>query len=211
MSVEEAAEKDQYFTPENVAAVLVADLYGTHGGALGRSGVVIEPSLGAGAFAKALRYVVNVPIVGIDIDPHPTGVASVDDFYQGDWLVMAPGLEGAEVVSVVGNPPFSKHCGTPHIKAALRVAFGSDSPSPEQVKGRGVVAMLVPIGLLSAKKRAEWLQAIDPFVTLLYPRPRFEGPADKGEGGKQDMIWLVVGEPDNQDTRQLRWLSSQEV
>lgn len=174
---------DAYYTPDPLARALVSVLSiepGAH---------VVEPSVGGGAFVRALRaFVPGVRVVGLDIDPDAPGLAECDAHRVGDWPAWAPSLARPEWV--VGNPPYSH--AQQHIGAALAVA-------PR-------VAMLLRLAMLESSKRLDWwageagerLEA----VYVLAERPSFtRGGTDSAAYG-----WFVWG-PGGADRPRLRWLS----
>ena len=201
---------DQLYTPDSLARILIRVLAEDHG--LNTASLVIEPSVGGGAFARQLRASVpDASLIVVDVDASSRGLA-VDGATPvvGDFLALAESLRGAldGGVAVVGNPPFSKahRSGEPHVKAALGLAFGEGlKPSPG---GPGIVAMLLPTDFLCSKGRAEWLRDNPPQVYFLYPRPKFHGPSDKGMGGQQNLAFLVwSGTPPGAP----RWINIDEV
>ena len=113
--------RDRHFTPDPLAALIVerAALFFETGPA-----VVIEPSVGGGAFARAARKQwpgnghqrAPVYIIGVDIDPDAEGLEHCDEAIVGDWpeVAAAVGKRASRLarkavgqVLVLGNPPFS--------------------------------------------------------------------------------------------------------
>lgn len=183
---------DQHYTSDGLARLLVGILADNH--ELANLATVVEPSAGGGAFVRALAEThLKGKIVAIDVDPNAAGLreTSAIDIVD-DFLSFAAGVDGfTDGLGVVGNPPFSgKHkCGEPHVRAALRLAFGEGlKPTPGC---GGLVGMLLPTDFICAQGRAKWIKGNPPQIYFLYPRPKFHGPADKGFGGQQNISFLV--------------------
>lgn len=111
-------ELDRHFTPQRLADLCVERLdslmsYDPK--------VVVEPSVGGGAFARAARKVwPSAWIIGVDLDPAAEGAAFVDEFILGDWTEVAHTLE-VELAVVTGNPPFSGPTAIRHVECALEL------------------------------------------------------------------------------------------
>lgn len=127
---------DRHFTPQACADLLVRWLmreYFAHPDDPGPS-LVIEPSVGGGAFARAIRpYLADGGrVVGYDIDPEAEGRADVDEWRCRSWLD-AP-TEGADLAGIdliVGNPPFTGTTAIAHVQRAM-------------LMGAQVVALVLP-------------------------------------------------------------------
>jgi hypothetical protein len=114
-------ELDRHYTPDACARRLVdwlIDEY--HRGPGERPYLVVEPSVGAGAFARAVRPCLapGGRIVGYDVDDGAPGRADVDEWRERSWLE-APEHELAGVDLVVGNPPFTGAVAIDHLRRAL--------------------------------------------------------------------------------------------
>lgn len=122
-------ELDRYYTPDDVATALVSLLD------IREDQVVVEPSVGGGAFARAiLAQQPRAYLIGVDVDPDARGLALCQRAYGGaDWLGYGPEfrLSGVEADWVVGNPPY-KHAqehathalrSAPFVAMLLRLAF----------------------------------------------------------------------------------------
>lgn len=184
---------DQLYTPDALARKLVKYL------PIRDDMDALEPSVGGGAFARALLAKVST-VVGVDVDPAAVGLSLpgviplVGNFLDvaNDWSSASGDLAALPDTAIVGNPPFSGDCGAPHVRAALRLVFGPTEKPRRDVAARGCVGMLVPTDFLSGVKRASWLKDNRPQrIVYLYPRPKFHGPADKGKGGMQNICFLV--------------------
>lgn len=164
-----------YYTPDDLAESLVGLLPISDGDS------VLEPSVGGGAFARALSLR-TLYVAGIDIDPDAEGFndcsCSVGDFLDFNSVVPSP-------TWIIGNPPFGRpevgedgkptgrlngkgklimeECASLHVKHALSLT------------GRHV-AFLLRLAFLETPGRAEWL-ADSPLrrVTVLGQRPSFTG------------------------------------
>jgi len=142
---------DAYYTPDALAAACVARC-----GIL-PSSFVVEPSVGGGAWVRALRAgVLGVHVTGIDIDPEAAGllacnvsrVGSWTDEHVGDWDWS------------VGNPPYSD--AEAHVRASLARCHN--------------VAALLRVSFLGSRQRlAFWHAHPADEVVMLSPRPSFTG------------------------------------
>lgn len=90
--------KEQYYTPEPLAARLVNTLDALVGGLENRT--VLEPAGGTGAFVKAAKAARATKIVALDIEPKARGIKAAD-FLQTELA-----LRQAVTVS---NPPFGRN------------------------------------------------------------------------------------------------------
>ncbi len=90
--------KEQFYTPREVADVVVAQVLNTVPDAVARTW--IEPAGGTGSFIDAARDVGVVDVVSFDIEPRHRDVA------RGDFLKQRLNVGGA--VSI-GNPPFGRN------------------------------------------------------------------------------------------------------
>jgi hypothetical protein len=88
---------DRCYTPDKLAQAIVDSL------AITSPQTVLEPSVGGGAFVRAVRRAwPDATILGVDIDPDAPGLALCDEVFIGDFLdhtLPTPDL-------IVGNPPF---------------------------------------------------------------------------------------------------------
>ena len=146
---------DRYYTPDDVAFQLVRWM------AVPADLTVIEPSVGDGAFVRALRATGHRGrIIGVDVDPDAAGLHLVDEAHVGDWPTVAGGLR-ADVL--VGNPPFKP--ALDHLRASLRA-------------GRWV-AMLARATWVEAtvERAALWSAAAPVEEWTIGDRIRFLGPS----------------------------------
>lgn len=144
---------DRYYTPDvlAVACVRALDLRP-------EPSLVLEPSLGGGAFARAVRARWPKALIqGVDIDPDAPGREHADHLWTGDFRDHP---FGSGFSLVIGNPPYRD--AEAHVEAALALA-------PE-------VAMLLRLGLLAGQKRSAFWRAHPPAVVhVLSRRPSFTG------------------------------------
>lgn len=164
-----------YYTPDDLAEILVASL------PIMAHDIALEPSVGGGAFARALA-VRTKNLDGFDIDPEAPGLREcychVCDFLDMPKVCVGP-------TWVVGNPPFSRpetgsdgkptgrrgskgalvmeECASLHVRHALHITERH-------------VAFLLRLAFLETPDRQEWL-ATTPLrrVTVLGQRPSFTG------------------------------------
>lgn len=125
---------ERWYTPEPLAAAIVDGLLGWNDEA---PRTVVEPSVGGGAFARAVRR--RWPsslLIGIDADPEAAGLAICDRRHVDDWPRWARGVLGERGALVVGNPPFKG--AIEHVAAAQQVC--------------GVVAFILPLAYLGGAK-----------------------------------------------------------
>lgn len=139
---------DRYYTPAALAGALVGLLDVVPGS------LVIEPSVGAGAFARALMHQ-GCSVLGIDADE------------RAPWLLKRGGL-CADVLSTdlqadwyIGNPPFRD--AERHLRHALS-------------RSRVGCAFLLRLAFLESKKRYQfWSDHSVSEVYVLSTRPSFTG------------------------------------
>ena len=103
---------DRYYTPDVVADAFVRWLQVPAGL------TVIEPSVGGGAWARAIRrHAPACHLTGVDLDPGARGLALCDEAIVGDWTT----ADVPQVGLVVGNPPYGEDAAE-HVRRALTVA-----------------------------------------------------------------------------------------
>lgn len=141
---------DAYYTPDDVALACVQALPDL-GGAF-----VLEPSVGGGAFARAVRACnPSALIVGNDINPDAPGFADCDSARVGGFTTC-----GLSADWVIGNPPYGD--AEEHVRHALTLA-----PN---------VAFLLRLAFLEGQKRGALWDAHPPAeVHVLRKRPSFTG------------------------------------
>lgn len=105
---------DRYYTPPDVTRGLVAAL------GIPRDARVIEPSVGGGAWVRALRESGHTgTIIGVDLDAGATGLQLCDQWLYGRWeSVSRQIVDGDGLTVVLGNPPFRD--AAIHVRAARR-------------------------------------------------------------------------------------------
>lgn len=144
---------DRYYTPPALAETLVRLL------PIGEDDVVLEPSVGGGAFLRAVQgHRPRATLTAIDIDPNAAGLRLAERSWVGDFLREDAATHGVDWV--IGNPPFGD--ALTHIERALDVARD--------------VAFLLRLGILSSKARHPfWRTAPLRKVWVLSERPSFTG------------------------------------
>lgn len=151
---------DRYYTPDDLARACVRVIPREFR-------LIIEPSVGGGAFARACRERVYKPhIIGVDLDPGAAGFSVCDDIHVCDWLDVDPFTvhKSTRDRLVIGNPPYSS--AEQHIVHALEVA------------GRGgMVATVLRLNFLAGKARGVgfWRNNPPSIVHVLSRRPSFTG------------------------------------
>lgn len=182
---------DRYYTPDALARQLVYVLSGVN------PEVVVEPSVGDGAFARAVRARwPSAYILGVDAAPTTRAAECVDDLITDDWPVTALSVLGQDpafaVDLVVGNPPY--RYAEQHIGVALALR-------PK------CAAFLLRLGFLAgAKHAAFWRENPPSEVHVLSKRPSFtgDGRTDGSEYGW--FVWCDLLGPVI-DTPELHWIS----
>lgn len=172
---------DAYYTPDDVADLMTDAVARIIGARWCEMDCVVEPHAGGGALVRAAkRQWPGLSVLAGDIDYHAPGLYEADAIIADNWLT-AEFLDYSLNRIIIMNPPFSGHCGLPHVQKAIGVR-GPD----------GVVCALLPLSFLSSKGRADFLAAHPPTqVTVLSGRPRWGGPLTQGMSGRQDMAIFV--------------------
>jgi hypothetical protein len=162
---------DAYYTPDNLALACVRTLVT----AIEPPRHVVEPSVGGGAFVRAVRECFpSAHVSGYDLNREATGAAICDDFYNTSWMTIAPTVK-ADLI--VGNPPYSE--AQDHLEAAFR-----------RVAPHGTVAMLLRLSFASGKNRLPFWEKHRRFLYATYAlaeRPSFTG----GATDSCDYGWFV--------------------
>lgn len=154
---------DPYYTKPAVARAIVAKL--SEYGDIQPGDCALDPCVGKGAFANALRCIDGISVATIDEDPE------ADADITGNFLLVPPGAKRWNVIT--SNPPFSLW------QRFVERSVGILDP-------RGTVAFLLRLGVLGRslkQKRTEFLREY-PITTIdvLRPRPTFIGSkADNSE------------------------------
>lgn len=150
---------DQYYTPQPVADALVAH-YLTR---FPKPRLVLEPSVGKGAWARALNEQAQPErIVGVELEPQPD--CFCDEVITGDFLSFVPALhESGRPDLIIGNPPYSG--------ALNHVVHAIQSVCPG-----GHVALLLRLAFTeSAARVGFWARHKPRLITVLAQRPSFTG------------------------------------
>lgn len=150
---------DAYYSSDDVAALCVSTLD------LSGATRIVEPSVGGGAFVRAIRTVWPGWVYGVDINHDAPGLDLcpsqmrgwdfLDVGKSGDFLDLPNGADW-----VIGNPPYSH--AEPHVRHALTLA-------PR-------CAFLLRLAFLESTKRvAFWRDHQPARVYVLAQRPSFTG------------------------------------
>lgn len=184
----ERAENDAYWTPLACARACVGVLEQT---VLDHK-AVLEPAVGGGAWARALRTSgVQCDIHVIDIDPAAPGLTGPYHDYAHVADFMAEVFRGVDVI--LGNPPYSGDL-LAWLDRSLQIA--------------PVVGYLLRSTVLGSRERVAWWQQHPPaYVYTLVPRPKWEGPGARETTDTTDSVF-VLWLRGHTDTR-LRWLEWQ--
>lgn len=142
---------DDYRTPEACALGCVQ--------VLGVRGLdILEPHVGAGAWARAAKHWGARHVVGIDLNPLAEGFDACDTAFRGrDSLKVTE----VQVDWILGNPPYDE--AEVHIRHAL------------ELRPRLGVAFLLRLNFLGGKARAKglWQEHWPDDVLPVVPRPSF--------------------------------------
>lgn len=153
------APLDQYFTPDNVARACVDTLD------LSAAKHIVEPSVGGGAFARAIRAIApQARITGYDLDPNVEGAADCDLFIVADWTHVRPEVPPDVIL---GNPPFNE--AQAHVEHALSVA-----------RPGGIVGMLLRLAFTEGIVRTPFWDKYRTSLDAIFVfarRPSFMGGA----------------------------------
>ena len=147
---------DAYYTPDALAHACVSVLTDAN------PDHVVEPSVGGGAFVRAVRARwPRARVSGYDLDPEAKGGALCDAFYNTNWLTIAP---TSKPDVILGNPPYNE--AEAHVRKALERVHPAG----------GTVGMLLRLAFLESKQRKpfwrEWGSQLDS-VYVLADRPSF--------------------------------------
>lgn len=141
---------DAYYTSDDVAERCVSTLPDLNGRR------IIEPSVGGGAFARAIRScAIPSGLVGVDVNENADGFDLCNEERIGDFMTV-----DATADWVIGNPPYSH--AEAHVRHALTLA-------PR-------CAFLLRLAFLESTKRvAFWRDHQPARVYVLAQRPSFTG------------------------------------
>lgn len=153
---------DRYYTPDDLARVLVRRLVDDYPRLLDKHMSGLEPSAGDGAFLRAAADELWTDLLSLDIDEDQL----VDQ--HCDFLTWSGNTQDL----VVGNPPFS------NVEAHVRKALSVLAPS-------GVCGFLLRLAFLESSKRQRfWAQHPARRVVVLSERPSFtDGGTDSSAYG----------------------------
>jgi hypothetical protein len=146
----EREQDDQYFTKPRWTEAIVIQL--TADGLLRDDSLLLEPSVGKGAFAVSLRnHLKGISITGVDINRHDDGIAACDEFVHGRVEDYDPGFW---FDAAIGNPPYKD------AEAHVRKCMSLIDPS------KGCLALLLRNSFVSTHKRRKrfWAKC-DPTYT----------------------------------------------
>lgn len=152
---------DRYYTPPRLADTITRAVVAE----LGRARVsdvsqIIEPSVGAGAFARAAKkhFDPRADVLGLDLDPEAPGLGDCDGHKVGDWLEQHFLYDPGHLV--LGNPPYRDL--EAHVRHALACA--------------PLVCFLTRQSFLGSQKRGSlWYERPPRKVWQIIGRPSFTG------------------------------------
>lgn len=161
----ERRENDAYYTPDDVARKCVATI--AHHLSRAR---IVEPSVGGGAFLRAVAHFGVMPhsTYAIDVDPNAAGLMLADRFTVGDFASRGTTSACPDCRNwIIGNPPFSH--ALEHVERALEIAFA------DRTKPGGVAFLLRLAFVESEARRAFWRKWPVTELHILSKRPSFTG------------------------------------
>jgi hypothetical protein len=169
-------KNDAYYTTAACARALVDQL------PLGEERLrVLEPSVGGGAFLRAIRR--RRPfswVVGVDIDPAAGGLPGCDDVFVGDFLDRH--LVRTSFDWCIGNPPFSRGSGRFNAKGKEIPESVIDLHVDRALELSRNVAFLLRAAAIESDDRKEFWERLQQrcrHVWFLGQRPSFtEGGTD---------------------------------
>jgi len=157
-------EGDAYYTPDDVAAACVRAIAPRL--LVGDPPLIIEPSVGGGAFIRATNAIGLDDTYAIDINGDAAGLGLATAYSVGDFAALNIELPACRTW-VIGNPPYNH--AQRHVERAMSLAM------PERGESGGV-AFLLRLAMLEGKGRASFWQAYPPTeVHVLTRRPSFTG------------------------------------
>ena len=150
---------NEFYTRPDVAAAMWAMLR-NHGF---EGGEVLEPSCGTGVFLQTAPA--DAHVVGVEMDPTSSRIATIlhpSHEVRNASLERFATQDGRLFDAVIGNPPFGARGGTladdkPNIAYADNYFL---TAALDKVKDGGLVAMIVPTGVLDAPKRRAMRQGL---------------------------------------------------
>jgi hypothetical protein len=147
---------------------------------------VVEPSVGGGAWVRALRHY-GASVHACDVDPAAPGLVLADTHHVGSYLD-DQARRPADLV--IGNPPYCDP-----VQSWVTTAV-MDAPW---------VAYLLRSSVLGSRGRSGWWAAHPPEVVwALSPRPRWEGPGAQPSSDTHDPVLVLWGARPAVGT-ELRW------
>lgn len=162
---------DAYYTPEALARACVSTV------PFSGEGLVLEPSVGGGAFARAVRA--RWPrafLTGLDVNPEAPGKSEVHYFEATDALAWRP-MPPPDLI--VGNPPYRD------AEAHVCWALG-------QVATGGTVGMLLRLAFMESGRRkafwSVWGRYLDA-VYVLDARPSFTADGGRDACAYGWFVW----------------------
>jgi len=171
---------DAYYTPDGVASACLGAMLHR----VGASDTMLEPSVGGGAFVRALRFQRPfAPIHGCDLNPGAEGLAACDTSSVGDFLDTS-----ARYDWIIGNPPYAQ--AEAHVRHAIRLA------------NKGVGFLLRLAFLEGRGRRSFWSELPASELHVLSRRPSFtDGGTDAT--AYAFFVWLCDGQ---RETPRVFWL-----
>lgn len=187
------------YTPLSLATSIVAELLVGSSLLRGTDPLsVVEPSVGEGAFVRAVRlfiprHAVLFPgtqstfITGVDIDPAAAGLTLCDDGVVGDWPKVAANWEQDDLCIV--NPPYhtTPKNGNPGVPWSVPISHVCAA-----VKAARVTALILPVVYLCQSTFRDAVPQHDAFWPIIgrpWPRVREVGVFVWGDDRKVDIRW----------------------
>lgn len=182
----------KFYTPDALAREIVYAIRIRHGLFTSNfDGLVLEPSVGGGAFARALKAIFpRCKLIGVDTDGCAPGFAACDGMIVGDF---ADVVTSHKFDLVIGNPPFSvgdvreKKDGTTEV-VKREVAESHVRKALSLLREHGVCAMLLRAAFLHPAKRSDLLEQLDVDYRV-NPRPPFAANGKTDNSDYSVFVW----------------------
>lgn len=185
MRVHERDSLDRYYTPDSVTEAVVAEILPLFVDDPEGLSLVLEPSVGGGAWVRALsQHYPKVGVHGVDVDKEAAGFALCERSYRmslEDFVEQHPDAKG-EYQLVIGNTPYRQ--AEEHVRLCLSL-----------VEEGGHVVLVLREGFLGSLGRMRGLFAEHlPRWIVQLGRVPFEGPgmaANPGAVGVHNHVAIV--------------------
>lgn len=193
------ARFDAYYTPEPHARACVRWL--AEQDLFRGAGRVLEPSVGDGAWARAVRKRwPDSKIDALDLDPGARGLkdtavdaSTIGDFRRFNEVRIDDGQVDYDLI--VGNPPYDADLILPWLSRSLRMSR--------------VVAYLLRETITGTDARLSfWLGSRPAWICKVVPRPKWEGPGARDTADFADSVLIVWVRDSDPDVTRWDWIDA---